>query len=584
MIKHIRLGDVELVRRVYFAVRTDTWDTVYPEFSQIDIDYDTDVWQARWTARCAKDAVDYRWAGTVEAHPDGMIRFVTEGNAVNSFGSNRIGLCLLLSADALAGSAFTATMADGSNRKGVFSEYLDHALVASSFTAIRFQPLGSVPVECTIDGAAFDMEDQRLYMDTTYKAYAPMPHRYPSVEAGEAFGQSFSLRLSQDAEVPEEESFGPVDVAVGPTLENTQIPKLGLTLYDSSAPWPLDDEYITLLQQLELDHVRIEVDARDTGAIQDKLRVAKEIAPGILISVTHLTAESLDGLARCAAAVQLTDFESCWIETCDAEPALLPQIRETIASTGLQAHVGGPGSSCVSGHPAMPEWAAAVPDFLSWSGSPVIHQEDDGTMMENAAGVAAQLESARHLQPGVPLAMGPFQLDGVWPRPAPTSRYRGQIAAAWIASAVKHLAEHGAALATLFSVAGPAGVLQPADQTGADQQTLKTPAYACLQWLAQHRWQVRATQSSDPLGVQALALTLPDTDRSCLLLINQRFQDQLTRVSVEGDDWKSTALPGTVAIGGTDAAGEVSLNHEFTAAGQLEIALPPYSTILLQRG
>ena len=34
-IKHVRLGDVELVRRVYFAVRTDDWDTIYPSLADL---------------------------------------------------------------------------------------------------------------------------------------------------------------------------------------------------------------------------------------------------------------------------------------------------------------------------------------------------------------------------------------------------------------------------------------------------------------------------------------------------------------------------------------------------------------------
>jgi len=81
MIKHVRLGDVELLRRVYFGVRTDEWDTIYPVFSDLEVDADGETFRARWRARCTKGPVDYTWAGTIDGQADGTIRFSASGDS-----------------------------------------------------------------------------------------------------------------------------------------------------------------------------------------------------------------------------------------------------------------------------------------------------------------------------------------------------------------------------------------------------------------------------------------------------------------------------------------------------------------------
>lgn len=542
MIKCIRLGNVELVRRLYFAVRDDQWDTIYPEFSDVESEAGADGFRAIWTAECRREGIHYRWTGSIEADAEGTIRFTARGAPERSFRSNRIGLCLLLPTGVLAGQPFTVIQPDDGETSGEFPEFVQSDLLAERFKAIRFQPPGGPTVQCEVEGAHFDMEDQRLYIDTTFKAYAPLPYAYPQAEKDEAFAQTVTFRLiDRPAVVAPYAPDEPVDISIGGALPDARIPELGLTLPDPEESDPLTDREQADLAMMKLGHLRVVVDLHEPETAEQTVveaaRLTAIVARGLLVSARNVGPATLDHLRAVVRRVADTPVKRLLIKACDAEVDLLPAIRLSALSKALDVRIGGPGSADVSGHPAIPLWAAAGADFLCWAGSPAIHQEDDETLMENTAGVADQIRAARRHAGDIPLAMGPFRLDGAWPRPRPDPRYTGRFAAAWVASVVKHLGENGVLFATLFEATGAAGVLyrqESFSQPGFDGAgRSRYPSGDLVTWLSRTRGALFEARSQDPLRVEALAV-LPDakqeSGRPIVLLINKTFQEQSVRV------------------------------------------------------
>lgn len=542
MIKHVRIGEVELVRRIYFAVRDDGWDTIYPEFSDVEVEITEDTFRAAFNAECRSDTVHYRWRGTITSHADGTITFEASGVPQRDFASNRIGLCLLLSARDLAGQSFELTKVSGAREKGRFSRYMDPKLVGAQFTAIRFQPPAGPRVECAMEGAIFDMEDQRPYMDTTYKAYAPLPHDYPNALADEERGQTLTLRLMDDpAPARASARRGTVEEPVVVMVEERdagQVPALGFTLNAMEGEEALTATERDQLASLRLGHLRMAIDLRNASEAA-RMAAAASVCSGItdtlLLSVTHLTEATVVDLVEHSRPLIQSGLRRLMIEVCDAPTEMLPIVRLAFAQEKIDVQVGGPGSAAVSSHPQMRSWALAEPDFLCWAGSPAIHQEDDETLVENTLGIALQLESVRQVNDRVRLGMGPFSLDGPWPRPRPTPRYAGRLAAAWVATAVKHLAEGGAGFATLFDATGPAGLLYRRaafEQPGFDEgEPRPYPSGHIAAWLAGQRGRPLAhVTSSAPLRLQAMALTEQGASSPTLLLINQTCRPQAARV------------------------------------------------------
>jgi len=598
MIKHVRLGRVELVRRVYFGVRTDDWDTIYPAFSDLEIDATGETFRATWTARCEGGPVDYRWTGTIEAGADGTIRFTAAGEPMADFASNRIGLCLLLPAQTLAGLPFTLIKPDGREEAGTFARYVYPRLLGSQFRGIRYKPPAGVVVQCDMDGAIFDMEDQRLYMDTTYKAYASLPHDYPRVRAGEAFTQTWTMRLPDGpGSVQSIDAGEPVTVRLGDPIDGGRLPGLGLTLTNTDPKHPLTEQEVADLAAMELAHLRIEVDLNDAACqarVADALPLVGNITPGLLISAQNVGESTLDRLISIVRRVEVSPIDVLLIEACDADPGHLPAIREAVQSNRMKVLVGGPGSADVSGHPDLPAWADAKPDFLAWAASPAIHQEDDETLMENAAGITEQLAAVRRYAGKLPLAMGPFRLDGAWPRPRPSPRHTGLFAAAWAAAAVKHLGEAGAAFATLFRTTGAAGVLYRPEsfpQPGFDDtRRRRYPVYNCLAWLSRTRGILCRATTSHPLRVEALAVR-PDNraagpDRHAgepiLLLVNKTFRPQSVRVQGISRRRNIYIFTGTASDpGNLWARGQHTATYAHNQPSPSALTVPPYALMWL---
>jgi len=539
MIKHVRLGAVELIRRVYFGVRADDWDTIYPVFSDLETDTTEATFRATWKAQCHRGPVHYQWTGTINAKADGTIHFTVSGEPVADFGSNRIGLCLLLPAQSLAGLPFTLIKPDGGEEAGTFPRYVSPELVGARFRGIRYQPPMGPAVRCDMEGAVFDMEDQRLYMDTTYKAYAPLPHAYPQARAGEAFSQTLKMRLPRGpGAVQPIETGKPVTVSLGGPVDGGRLPELGLTLARLGNNPSLTDREAAELAAMKLAHLRIEVDLKDGGCervIANALPAVDKITRGLLISAHGVDESTLGRLASLVRVAEGSLVERLMIETCDADPKLLGAVRDAVRSEKKAVRVGGPGSADVSAHPDLAAWAAAGPDFLSWAGSPAIHQEDDETLMENTAGIGEQLAAARQYTGKIPLAMGPFRLDGAWPRPRPDARHTGLFAAAWAAAALKQLGEGGACWATLFNATGADGVLyrpESFDQPGYDGTGRRRyPVYDCIKWFSRSRGTLCPARSSDPLRLEALAVqTDGRSGEPTLVLINKSFQPQPVRL------------------------------------------------------
>ena len=585
MIKHIRLGGVELVRRVYFGVRDDEWDTIYPVFSDVLVQKGPESFHASFKATCKKGAVHYTWEGAIEAKADGTIRFTAAGEPVASFKSNRVGLCLLLPAKTLAGLPFELTKADGASEAGRFTRFIDPDLVGAQFKAIRYQPPNGPSVVCDMQGAIFDMEDQRLYMDTTYKAYAPLPYEYPDANAYERFEQTFSLRLiDHPASVKTDDAEAPVEIMIGGPLKDARLPELGLTLNDPE----LTEQERADLSALELSHLRIAMDlavADKEKKLADALQVVPSLTNGLVLSLQNLTDANADRLSSILKLVADSAIDRMRLEICEGDAALLPAIRQATTALSLDVQIGGPGSIHVSGHPDREVWAKTGADFLCWAGSPAIHQEDDETLMENTRGITEHLVHTRPFAPDIPLGMGPFSLDGAWPRPRPNPRHTGLFAATWVASAIKHLAESGAAFATLFETTGPAGVLYRKadfDQPGFDAlDRRRYPVYDVVRYFSRAKGRFHRADSSDDLRVEALAFRLESSAKGALttVLINKTFRRQEVTVTGLPEQCIEYCYSGTSASDGVSTPGQAT--GRAIAGGNGQVSLEPYELVWL---
>ncbi|MBE2269410.1 MAG: hypothetical protein IAE80_14340, partial [Anaerolinea sp.] len=92
---YVRAGNQEILRRVYIGVRDENWGTIPPRLSDVRMDVQADAFRVTFKCDHVLGAVNFTWRGEITGGADSTVRFSFDGQAVNTFKSNRIGFCVL---------------------------------------------------------------------------------------------------------------------------------------------------------------------------------------------------------------------------------------------------------------------------------------------------------------------------------------------------------------------------------------------------------------------------------------------------------------------------------------------------------
>src|SRR6267143_1384070 len=170
LLRYIRIGDHEIARAIYAAVRDDNWATVPPRLNNIQQQIANDSFHLQFDVHCQQAAVDYFWKGAISGQSDGTVSYSFDGEAGSTFQRNRIGICLLHPITECAGQPCTIQHSDGKLQDGVFPKFI---LAAQPFFDVRkiSYTIAGVTACFTFAGDEFEMEDQRNYSDASFKTY-----------------------------------------------------------------------------------------------------------------------------------------------------------------------------------------------------------------------------------------------------------------------------------------------------------------------------------------------------------------------------------------------------------------------------
>jgi len=224
-LRYLHIGNLEIIRRIYFAVRDSNWDTTMPVLSQVQTSCsgsgDTAGFAASFAAVCKNALTDYAWTGTITGTSAGKITFTAKGKAGSPFKSPRVGFCLLFGTDALAGQPYTLTDNKGVTTKGVFPRLTPPGLLATSFHTISYTTAEGITVTCSVDNG-FGMEDQRNFCDSSYKAFHNIGYPW-DVPAGEE--RSATLTVEVAGKAAGRETWD-THLAIGKPLPGCRLPKI----------------------------------------------------------------------------------------------------------------------------------------------------------------------------------------------------------------------------------------------------------------------------------------------------------------------------------------------------------------------
>ncbi|MHB1294821.1 MAG: hypothetical protein ACYC4R_07465 [Anaerolineae bacterium] len=544
-LRRIRLGEREVLRGLYVAVRDPQWATVQPEISNLRVEPGDDSFRLRFDAACRQGKIDFTWKGEITGAANGTITYRMEGIAHTAFWRNRIGICALHPIEECAGQPCTVEKVDGGMQQGAFPARDDVAPHQPFFEirAITHTILSGVHATLRLEGDTFEMEDQRNWTDASFKTYStplslPMP---VGVAAGTRIVQTATLSITGTPEVKPTRvrlASEPQRIIVG-GIAIGKMPQIGLQM---SSLAPLTDQTAERLRVLRLHHLRVDLHLIRAAWRQRLQAAAKQAqALGCALEVgLHLGSTPEQELAALAEALRAHAAPVAhWLVFREGEMSVpVEWVRLAQEALGERAVIGA-GSSANYAELNRNRPHAEGLALVCYPMTPQRHLFDNDSLVET---LPMQAETVRHARvytcpAGVvitPITLRPPAKPGQDPEVVTVDpRQASLFGAAWTLGSLASLAEALPYSITYYEALGPRGVMAGAEPVRVADDTVPAgdvfPLYHVLADVGAFAGQdVLPTVCEDPLALAALALARGEERR--LLIANLTPSDQRARL------------------------------------------------------
>lgn len=418
-LRWIRCGRTEVLRQIYAAVRGPNWETLPGKIEQLKLEESGTGFMVELLC----DHGPFEWHGMIRGRGTEVV-FEFEGFARKRMLVNRVGLCVL-HPSSLAGTACTVEHCDGVRVRGSYPKRISPHQPFRQIRSIQHQVDGLTVTVCC-EGEVFEMEDQRNWLDASYKTYSrPLDWPFPYVLEP-------NQKVSQGVRVWVEGEPTDADSRVWTVGEPQTLPKLGV--------WGKDE--------LPFDFTYHELTPR------------RALPPATGPRVYSLLLD--DELEADAFAGESGDESLRWMVATRTRPVCSAEMVSRLHHVVGKPVVGGTDGNFAELNRNPPQLNEAW-GGVRYSANPQVHAFDDASILECAGTFASQLESARLLCP-VPIHVGPITLRPRW-NPAATSeqgaaldyrdaREAGPLGAAWVILAIASLTRGRAASATFATPMG----------------------------------------------------------------------------------------------------------------------------------
>ena len=611
-LRYIRLGDHEILRRVYVAVRDHNWDTILPRLSNVQIEREGDGFRITYDVENKGADVDFFWQGTITGDADGVITFSMDGEAVSTFRRNRIGFCVLHPMGC-AGVPCRIEKVDGAVEESAYPitiapQYLIDGEIKpvapfNNMRAVGYEVTSGVEAEVRFEGEVFEMEDQRNWTDASYKTYGtPLSESFPvEVPAGTKISQRITLILKTQSEpsTDKREAGGePLTLRIS-SADARPLPRIGLGV--ASHGDPLNAGELERLKRLNLSHLRLDVDLTQPDYESTLRRAADEaralgVSLELALFLTDAAAEELRAFAEVVEQVKPPVGAYLIFHKSEASTSAqwVAQARRYLSDAKVGAGTNAYFTDLNRGRPPVD-----VLDLVCYSINPQVHAFDNSSLMETLEAQATTVESAQQFAEGLPIAVTPVTLlarfnpnaTGPEPEPAPGElpaqvdvRQMSLFGAGWTLGSIKYLSESEASSVTYYETSGWRGVMETAAGSPLPEKFRSIPGavfplYHVLADAGEFAGgEILVSKSSDSLKMEGVALRRNGKTR--ILLANLTPDSQRVRVQ---------NLAGAIRVrclDETNVQAAMSVPEAFrteigelvqTAEGALELNLLPYA-------
>ncbi|MEQ9443685.1 MAG: hypothetical protein RIG62_31890 [Cyclobacteriaceae bacterium] len=496
-LRYIRVGNTELIRMIYSAVRDHNWGTVAPQITKEQIAQQDDHFTIIYHCRYQQGDIDFTARYLIDGRADGFIRFVMEGEALSTFQRNRIGFCVLHPASA-AGASCQIDTINREREEGKFPTYIQPDQPFLDIVRMQWQPAEGVTALLEFEGDTFETEDQRNWTDDSFKTYCtPLSLPFPAtVTQGEKITQTVTLRLLQApthgaaSEAPirfsvsEKARMLPaIGIGQSSEVDHPAGQRIGLHNLGGNRVVPtndhLTDRDIALLRAIHFTHYRVDLRLyeQDWRARWQRAVKESEVLEWPLEVALHFGHEAAQELTTFTGVIADATVKSLLVFRRDHKVTtaeLLKQVLPELRRHFPEARIGG-GTDYFFTELNRNRVPTTDLDFLTYSVNPQVHHFDNQSLIETVQAQAYTVTSARQFAEGKQIHVSPITLkmrrnpNATGPEPPPDphtlpasvdTRQLSLFGASWTVGSLRNLIEAGAASLTYYETLGRKGIIQ----------------------------------------------------------------------------------------------------------------------------
>jgi hypothetical protein len=597
-LRYIYHGPTEIVRMINLTVRDHNWKTIPLVIVSERIESSLDSFFIEYDAQCVSDEIDFRWKCSIRGNSDSTITFTSAGKALTAFKRNRVGFTVLHPIETCSGKSCLLSHPGGKTETQTFPVFISPHQPFIDLTSMAWEPAEGVKAALHFEGDLFETEDQRNWLDVSYKTYCtPLSNPFPVVvNIGDEVNQTIRLHV----DTPQQKSV-PEDKPITFTVDKSKLcpfPKVGIPLSNQ----PHTDKIVTYLKALPVDFLRVELHVDEKGyedilyhtnEVITKLNCPLEV---VLFADEQSTTDFIQLLLPLANVIHqfiiLPSAGKC------TDTKLISRFVPILRKHFPGCTIGG-GTDADFTELNRRRTPAENLDFLTFSVNPQAHATDLRTLAENMKGHRYVMESCREFSSEKGIHVGPVtlkmrrNLDATAQVPESFSpeglpifadpRQLSLFAAGWTIGSFKYLAENQAEAITYFQTCGWAGLMtHPNERWPRDYEVPEDcvyPVYLLLKELLLRKDNfIMPLTSTHPLIMDGVAF-INKAGKETILLANLSPDEQHIQFPLKGftsrtidADNSSGLMEGTTSL----------VNHTKVPINN-SITLPPFALLLADK-
>jgi D-apionolactonase len=542
-LRYIRWNGRELLRAVSFVVRDRNWGTYNPAITDLKVTGTADAFKVTYDAVAKDTTQEFHYRAEIAGSANGRLVFRANGRAETDFVTNRTGFVILHPIDGVAGQPARVEHVDGEVVETSFPDLIDPVQPMMNLRAITHQAGPGVSVTCRMEGDTFEMEDQRNWMDASYKTYVrPLALPWPyTFAAGSELEQTITVTVEARGATTAVAEAGPwlaigakagVILPLGFGLEPELVEA---TLAAADVLRSAGPHHVLVHYNAARGHGRLDLEA----GIQVAIRVGAE--PWLEFVVTSVTdfENEIERTGKLNAELG-SPFTTVVVSPASDLKSTLPgsvwppsppldAVYRAVRAAFPSARIGG-GMFSYFTELNRKRPPVELLDLVSFTNCGMVHAGDDRSATEGLEALPYITRSAAAIADGKPWHAGPSALAmrdnpyGEAPMANPDNirqamnrmdpRQRGLLGAVWYLGYFAHMSRAGAAAVTLGGGIGPFGIVHAKldyAQPYFDEAGGLYPAFHVFKGLAALAGSDALTVESGPIReIQAIAA---ETDR-----------------------------------------------------------------------